>query len=59
MKILQSFAAQKFSAYFMARRGLAFYQRDVPSFSSERDCGGTTRHSTTDDENFVLQRLCS
>jgi hypothetical protein len=40
----------------MARCGLAFNQRDVPSLAGERDRSGTACHSTTQDENVVLQR---
>src|ERR1700761_9755605 len=43
----------------MARCGLAFNQRDTPPLSSERDRSGTACHSTTDDENFVLQSFPS
>src|SRR5271155_5606782 len=39
----------------MARRGLAFDQRDASSLSGERDGSGTACHSTTEDENFILQ----
>src|ERR1700739_1063532 len=41
----------------MARRGLAFDQRDASSPSGERDRCGTACHSTTDDENFILQGI--
>jgi hypothetical protein len=55
MEILQSLTAQKFSAHFVTRCGLAFDQRDASSLASERDGGCTSCHSATDDENFVLQ----
>src|ERR1700722_12607252 len=41
----------------MARRGLAFDQRDASSRSGERDGSGTACHSTTEDENFILQGI--
>src|SRR5271169_4468171 len=41
----------------MARRGLAFDQRDASSLSGERDGSGTACHSTTKDENFILQGI--
>ncbi len=41
----------------MARRGLAFDQRDASSLSGERDSSGTACHSTTEDENFILQGI--
>jgi hypothetical protein len=41
----------------MARRGLAFDQRDASSLSGERDRSGTACHSTTENENFVLQSI--
>src|ERR1700758_1830151 len=41
----------------MARRGLAFNQRDASSLSSESDRSGTACHSTTKDQNFVLQSI--
>ena len=40
----------------MARCGLPFDQRNASSLAGERDGSGTARHSTTEDENFVLQR---
>ena len=39
----------------MARCGLAFDQRNASSLPGERDRSGTTCHSTTENENFVLQ----
>src|SRR5580698_7767262 len=41
----------------MTRCGLAFNQRDAASLSSERDRSGTACHSTTEDQNFVLQSI--
>jgi hypothetical protein len=41
----------------MARCELAFNQRDTPSLSSERDRSGTACHSTTEDENVILQSI--
>src|SRR5580698_7637353 len=41
----------------MARCGFAFDQCDASSRSGERDRSGTTCHSTTQDENFVLQSI--
>src|ERR1700722_10220683 len=38
----------------MARRGLAFDQRDPPVVAGERDRSGTACDSATKDENFVL-----
>jgi hypothetical protein len=39
----------------MACGGLAFDQRDASPFSGQRDRSGATRHSATQNENFVLQ----
>jgi hypothetical protein len=55
MQILKGLTTYKFSAHLMARCRLAFNQRDASSFASEGDRSGTTRHSTTENENFVLQ----
>src|ERR1700761_7368167 len=41
----------------MARGGLAFDQRDASSLSSERDRSSTACHSTTNDENFTMQKI--
>jgi hypothetical protein len=41
----------------MARRGLAFDQRDASSLSGERDGSGAACYSTTEDENFILQGI--
>ena len=40
----------------MARCGLALNQRNDSSLAGQRDRSRTARHSTTQDENFVLQR---
>ena len=57
MQVFKGLTAQELSADLMARRGLAFDQRDASSLSSERDRSGTACHSTTEDENFVLQSI--
>ncbi len=54
MQVLKGLTAQELSADLMPRGGLAFDQRDAPSLSSQSDRSGTTCHSATDDENFVL-----
>ena len=56
VQILKGLTAQELSADLMPRCGLAFDQRDAPSLARERDRSGTACHSTTEDENFVLQR---
>ena len=56
MQVLKGLTAQELSADLMARCGLAFDQRDASSLAGERDRSGTACHSTTEDENFVLQR---
>jgi hypothetical protein len=57
MQILKGLAAEKLSADLMARFGLAFNQSDTPSLASECNRSGTACHSTTDDQNFVLQSM--
>jgi hypothetical protein len=57
MQVFKGLTAQEFSADLMARRGLAFDQRDASSLSGERDGSGTACHSTTEDENFILQGI--
>jgi hypothetical protein len=37
----------------MARRGLAFNQRNASPVAGERDGSGTASYSATEDENFV------
>jgi len=39
--------------------GLAFDQSDASSLAGERDRSGTACHSTTENENFVLQSIPS
>ena len=56
VQIFKGLTAQELSADFMARRGLAFDQRNASSLAGERDGSGTACHSTTEDENFILQR---
>jgi hypothetical protein len=41
----------------MARRRLAFDQRDASPLAGERDRSGTACHPTTENENFVLQSI--
>jgi len=56
MEVLKGLTAQELSADLMARRGLAFDERNASSLARERDGGGTACDSTTDDENFVFER---
>jgi hypothetical protein len=57
MQVFKGLTAEEFSADLMARRGLALDQRDATSFSCERDRSGAACHSTTENENFVLQTI--
>jgi hypothetical protein len=57
VQVLKSLTAYKLSAHLMARCGFAFNQRYTSSLAGERDGGGTACHSTTNDENFVLQSI--
>jgi hypothetical protein len=41
----------------MARCGLALDQRDAPSLAGKSDRSGTACHSTTEDEDFILQGI--
>ena len=56
MQVLKGLTAEELSADLMARCGFAFDQRDASSLAGKRDRSGTACHSTTEDENFVLQR---
>src|ERR1700688_206749 len=56
MQVLKGLTAQELSANLMARCGLALNQRNDSSLAGQRDRSGTARHSTTQDENFGLQR---
>jgi len=56
VQVFKGLTAQELSADFMARGGLAFDQRDAQSLAGERDSSGAARYSTTEDENFVVQR---
>ena len=55
MQVFQGLTAQEFSAYLMARCGLAFDQCDASSLAGQRDRSGAAGDSTTENENFVLQ----
>jgi hypothetical protein len=56
MQVLKSFTAQKLSAHLVARRRLAFDQRNASPSAGECDGSGATGHSTATDENFILHR---
>jgi hypothetical protein len=55
LQVFKGLTAQELPADLMARCGLAFDQRDASSLAGERDRSGTARHSTAQDEDFILQ----
>jgi hypothetical protein len=54
MQIFKGLTAQEFSANLMARSGLAFDQRNLPSLAGQRDSSGAACYATAEDENFIL-----
>jgi len=57
MQVFKCFPAKEFSTDFMARCRLAFDQRDAPPLARKRNRSSAARHSATEDEDFVLQRI--
>jgi len=55
MQVLKRLTTQELSANLMPRCGLTFDERNAMSFARQRDRSSTTCHTTTEDENFVLQ----
>ena len=49
MQIFKGLAAQELSAHLMARCGLAFDQRNLPSLAGQRDSSGAACDATSED----------
>jgi hypothetical protein len=49
VQVLKSLTAQELSANLMARGGLAFDQRDLPSPAGQRDSSGAACDATAED----------